>query len=51
MIARLPRADFAAEFDAAIRDQAERKPASAAARLARSGRIADGELTWLSLVR
>lgn len=51
VMARLPRADFAAEFDAAIRDQAERKPASAAARLARSGRIADGELTWLSLVR
>lgn len=48
---RLPRAEFALEFDTAIRDQADRKPASAAARLAHSGRIADGERTWLSLVR
>lgn len=48
---RLPRAEFAAEFDTAIRDQAERKPASAAARLAHSGRIADGERAWPALVR
>ncbi|GAB3145147.1 HD domain-containing protein [Microbacterium neimengense] len=48
---RLPRAEFAAEFDTAIRDQGRRKPASAAARLAQSGRIADGERTWLTLTR
>lgn len=43
---RLPRDEFAAEFDAAIHDQARRKPASAAGRLAASGRIADGEREW-----
>jgi hypothetical protein len=48
---RLPRGEFAAEFDASIRDQAERKPASAAARLAQSDRIVDGERTWHSLSR
>lgn len=51
VIARLPRVGFADEFDAAIRDQADRKPASAAARLAGSGRIAAGERAWLSLAR
>lgn len=44
--ARLPRLGFGAEFAAAIGAQADRKPASTAARLHASGRIGEGDAAW-----
>ncbi|MCK2024332.1 HD domain-containing protein [Microbacterium sp. kSW2-24] len=46
IVRRVPRLTFAEEFSAAIADQAARKPATAAARLNASKRIATGEDAW-----
>lgn len=48
--ARVPRLDFSAEFDAAIADQAIRKPSSSAARLHGAGRIAAGGKRWAAFL-
>lgn len=47
--AAVPRLDFSEGFAASIHSQATRKPASAAARLDGSGRIARGAEAWLEL--
>ena len=49
--ARLPRLGFGGEFDAAIGAQASRKPASTAARLHASGRIARGDAAWAAVAQ
>ena len=46
VVALLPRLDFGPEFANAIGAQASRKPASTAARLYASGRIARGDAAW-----
>lgn len=48
--AALPRLDFTATFDACIHAQALRKPASPAARLDRSGRVASGGEVWAGIL-